>query len=334
LTSHGILRGPALSVVLAACLVAGPAARADMVVMQNGDRVSGTVKHKAGDTLLVETDYAGSLELRWSQVKSIQTDAPVEVVVEGEPASVLFWFTGDESDPRLDRIVYIKPSPDEWGQSFAYKTRLNVSGAWTSGNSRTDRGQADGEFTARSPDVRYILSGKARREAISGEQTASNWLGSLKRDHFLLDPSHFIYARASLERDRFKDIDLRSTLGGGFGWQLLDNEVTKLTLGAGLDAVRTLRIAAADERYPALGWDVRLSRWLGAKAVELLHEQEGFWNLHDTHQVTLRSRTGMRVPVAKGMVANASLNVDWERQPAAGRKPLDTTLLVGVGWEW
>jgi putative salt-induced outer membrane protein YdiY len=331
LASRGILRGLAFFLVLAACPLA---ARADTVVMQNGDRITGTVKHKAGDTLVVETDYAGTVELRWSQVKSIQTDIPVEVVIEGELASAMAWFAGDESDPRLDRIVYIKPSPEEWGQSFAYRTRLNASGSWTSGNTRTSRGQADGEFAARSKDVRYILSGKARREAVSGEETASSWLGSLKRDHFLLDPSHFVYARASLERDRFKDIRLRSTLGGGFGWQLVDSEITKLTLGAGLDAVTTRRIIAADERYPALGWDVRLSHWLGNKALELVHEQEGFWNLHDTHQVTLRSRTGMRVPVAKGMVANASLNLDWERQPAAGRKPLDATLLLGIGAEW
>ena len=332
--SHGVLRGPAFSLVLAAALLAGPPARADIVVMQNGDRISGKLKHKAGDTLDVDTDYAGTVELRWSQVKSIQTDAPVEIVVEGEPASSLFWFAGDESDVRPDRIVYINPSAEEWGNAFAYRTRLNLSGTWTSGNSRSDRGQADGEFTARSSDVRYILGAKARREAVSGEETASSWLASLKRDHFLLDPAHFIYARASLERDRFKDISLRSTLGGGFGWQLLDGEITKLTLGAGLDAVRTLRITAPDEHYPALGWDVRLSHWLGAKTAELVHEEEGFWNLHDTRQVTLRSRTGIRVPVAKGMVANASLNLDWEREPAAGRKPLDATLLLGVGAEW
>jgi putative salt-induced outer membrane protein YdiY len=334
LPSHGVDRGLAFLFIFATGLLAGPAARADMVVMQNGDRISGSVKHKAGDTLIVETDYAGPVELRWSQVKSLQTDAPIEVVVEGEPASTLSWFAGDESDLHLDRIVYIKPTAEEWGQRYAYKTRLGVSGSWTSGNTRTGRGQADGEFTARSKDVRYILSGKARRESVSGEETASSGLGTLKRDHFLLDPSHFIYARASLERDRFKDISLRSTLGGGFGWQLLDSEITKFTLGAGLDAVTTRRITAPDEHYPALGWDVRLSHWLGAKAVELVHEEEGYWNLRDTHQVTLRSRTGMRVPVAKGMVANASLNVDWERQPAGGRKPLDTTLLLGVGWEW
>jgi len=332
LASSGVLR--AFPFVCAACLLAAPAARADMVVMQNGDRITGALKHKAADTLVVATDYAGDVELRWSQVKAVQTDAPVEVVIEGEPASLLVWFSGDGSDPRLDRIVYINPTAEEWGQRYAYRTRLNVSGSWTSGNIRTDRGQADGEFTARSKDVRYILSGKARRESVSGEDTASNWLGTLKRDHFLIDSEHFIYARASLERDRFKDISLRSTLGGGFGWQLVDSEITKLTLGAGLDAVRTLRITAPDERYPALGWDVRLSHWLGAKTVELVHEQEGFWNLHDTKQVTLRSRTGMRVPVAKGMVENASLNVDWEREPAAGRKPLDTTLLLGVGVEW
>jgi putative salt-induced outer membrane protein YdiY len=334
LGARDILRRLALALASAACLAAAPAGRADVVVLQNGDRITGTVKHKAGDTLTLETDYAGAVELRWSQVKSVQTDAPVEVVIEGEPAADLFWFSGDESDVRLDRVVYIKPLPEEWGGGYSTKARLNASGARTSGNSNTSRGELNGEFTARSRDYRYIVGGKAHREADAGVDTGSGWLGSVKRDHFVVDQQHFIYARGSLERDRFKDIRLRSALGGGFGWQLVDDPTTKVSLGAGLDAVRTRRIVAPDERYPALGWDVRLSRWLGGRAVELVHDQEGFWNLHDTAQVTLRSRTGMRVPVAKGMVANASLNIDWERQPAAGRKPVDTTLLVGIGWEW
>jgi putative salt-induced outer membrane protein YdiY len=331
LAAQGILR--LLATAFTACLLAAPA-RADVVVLQNGDRVTGAIRHKAADTLTLETDYAGPVEIRWSKVKSIQTDAPVEVVVEGETTSRRFWFSGDESDLRLDRVVYINPRPEEWGRAYAYKARLNVSGTRTTGNSETGRAAADGEFVARSKDYRYILSGKARRESESGNETASSWLASAKRDHFLVDPSHFIYARGSLEHDRFKDIDLRTALGGGFGWQLVDDEISKLALGAGLDAVTTRRISAEDERYPALGWDVRLSHWLGAKSVELLHEQEGYWNLRDTSQVTLRSRTGMRVPVAKGMVANASLGIDWERQPAPGRKPVDATLLVGVGWEW
>jgi putative salt-induced outer membrane protein YdiY len=327
-----------LAFVLASsvCLLVAAGARADVVVLQNGDRITGSVRHKTGDTLTLETDYAGPVEVRWSQVKSIQTDAPVEVVVEGEDeaASNLFWFSGDESDLRLDRILYINPLPEEWGRTFSTKARLNVSGARTSGNSSASRAQADGELTARSKDYRYIIGGKAHSEADTGIDTGSGWLASAKRDHFLIDPSRFIYARGSFEHDRFKDIALRTALGGGFGWQLLDDETTKLALGAGLDAVRTRRISAPDERYPALGWDVRLSRWLGNKSVEVVHDEEGFWNLHDTTQVTLRSRTGMRVPVAKGMVANASLSIDWERQPAEGRKPLDTTLLMGVGWEW
>jgi Protein of unknown function, DUF481 len=331
LAAHRVLRR--FWLLSSAALLCG-AAHADVVVLENGDRITGAVRHKAGDVLTLETDYAGPVEIRWSRVRSIQTDVPVEVVVEGEPVTERFWFSGDASDMRLDRIVYINPRPEEWGEAFSYKARLNVSGARTTGNSETDRAQADGEFTARSKDYRYIVGGKARREADSGTETASGWLGSVKRDHFLVDPKRFIYARGSLERDRFKDISLRTALGGGFGWQLVDDEITKLALGAGLDAVTTRRITAPDERYPALGWDVRVSHWLGAKAVELLHEQEGYWNLHDTTQVTLRSRTGMRVPVAKGMVANASLNVDWERQPAPGRKPLDTTLLMGIGWEW
>lgn len=50
--------------------------------------------------------------------------------------------------------------------------------------------------------------------------------------------------------------------------------------------------------------------------------------------MTLRSRTGVRVPIASGINASVQVNLDWEREPAPGRKSTDTTLLIGLGYEW
>lgn len=83
----------------------------------------------------------------------------------------------------------------------------------------------------------------------------------------------------------------------------------------------------------APGWGVRFSHWLWQRSAELYHDQDGFWDLNDSHRVTLRSKTGVRVPIAGKLSANAQLNVDWEREPARGHKPIDSTLLLGLGYE-
>ena len=80
--------------------------------------------------------------------------------------------------------------------------------------------------------------------------------------------------------------------------------------------------------YPALGWGVKLA-WQ-----PWFHEQEGFWNLEDTAAVLFRSKTGLRLPLLKGLGVSAQLNLDWERKPAPGRKSTDSTLLFGIDYAW
>ena len=73
---------PLLAAALALSVAA--AAHADTVTLRNGDRLSGKVLHKSGDVLTFETSYAGKLRIRWSEVRSIATDSPLRVMLEGE----------------------------------------------------------------------------------------------------------------------------------------------------------------------------------------------------------------------------------------------------------
>jgi hypothetical protein len=50
--------------------------------------------------------------------------------------------------------------------------------------------------------------------------------------------------------------------------------------------------------------------------------------------ITLRSKTGLRMPLILKVNGVAQLNVDWESRPAPGRAPVDTTLLLGVDYAW
>jgi hypothetical protein len=66
----------------------------------------------------------------------------------------------------------------------------------------------------------------------------------------------------------------------------------------------------------------------------LFHDHDGFWNLDDREDLTVRSRTGLRVPLLDKLSATAQLNLDWDREPAPGRKSTDATLLFGASYFW
>ncbi len=69
----------AMSALAALALLGAPAALADEIVLANGDRVSGTILRKESDKLVLQTAYAGDLNIRWADIRRITTDAPITV---------------------------------------------------------------------------------------------------------------------------------------------------------------------------------------------------------------------------------------------------------------
>jgi putative salt-induced outer membrane protein YdiY len=337
-------RLPCLSLFSLACLLSTPSL-ADVIELANGDRITGRIVSKAGNELVVSTDYAGELTLRWDLVKSLHTSEPVTVMTTGGDLLNSAQLASSQADKvalsnpsttgnvKREDIAFINPTPEQSGNGVSYSGRVNLSAALVRGNSENDRVYGDGALNARAKGYAWGLGIKVDRRKDRGVKTAQLWLLDGNYDHFI-DERRFLYARTSLEQDKMKDIQLRTTVGAGYGWQIFDDEQTRLSLRTGVDYVNVDRIDGSDEDYPALGWGVRASHWLFDRRAELFHDQDGFWSLADTEQMTIRSKTGMRLPIAAGMTASAQLNADWERTPAPGRKAVDSTLLLGLGYAW
>lgn len=343
---HSLAKPASACFLASVWLVAVAAARADEVWMKNGDRLSGTVVRKAADILILRTGYAGEIRLQWSQVARISTDQPVEVLLaddahlkarlaaaeqsrvtlEGQDAPVV-------RDVPLERIAYINPTPEQSERGASLKGRVQLAAAQTSGNTDTERLNGEAEMTLQARRYRYILGGDANQEKDDGRTSASNWRGHTSFDWFFR-PRQFLYTRATFEHDEFKDLKLRSTLGGGYGYQVFATGGTSLSIQGGLDHVNVDRIAADDESYPAAGWLVRFEHKPWGGPMTLFHVQDGDASLEDAGDIVVRTKTGLRWPLAGGLNATAQLNLDWDNDPAPGRGRTDRTLLLGLGYEW
>ena len=337
-----------LLLTLALALLTLPPAHADQVELANGDRLSGRIVSMTDNELVLRTDYAGELRIQRQMVRALKTDDTVAVlrldtgdlldaVIEPLDGGRLGLQSEDGrqwTEVRLGDIAFLNPTPDQSGRGVLYSGRALLSSTAARGNSHNDSLYGEGEFNARKKFSRYHLGGKLERRREQNREVASAARTDANYDRFLDGQKHFRYIRGSAERDRFKDIRLRGTVGAGYGWQLVETEETFLSLRLGPDLVVLNRIVGKDESYPALGWGVQYSQWLWARRLQAFHDQVGFWNLSDRGAVSLRTKTGLRVPIAGGLNASAQLNADWERKPTPGRKPTDLTWLLGLGYGW
>lgn len=319
-------------------------ATADVVTFKNGDRLTGKVVNKLGPELVFETKHAGEVSIEWSEISTLSTDEPVAVMLRNNDtvsnetlapaADGNATLTGSGRNISLDDIAYLNPDPEQSGIGVKYKGRALLAASDTSGNTTGRRLYAEAQLAARARDYRYNLGAKVNHQRESGVQTASNWTTDGNYDWFLEGEKYFRYVRGSLEHDRFKDIDLRSTAGVGYGVQLAEDDWTDVSIRGGLDYLTVNHYADENESYPALGWGIRASHRLRKSGVELFHEQDGYLQIADGNNLTLRTRTGLRAPITDSMNASVQLNLDWEKEPAPGRKATDSVFLVGLGYDW
>ena len=330
--------------VLIFLLCSMPAARADQIVLANGDRLTGTVVSKSDETLKFRTEYAGEIEVRWKDVVSIATDAPVTVLspngelqtgkLEVTPAGeTAFVSDGGSREITLADIGHINPPPHVSGTGITYSGHVSLLGSASRGNTDDGRLYGEAEFKARAKEYRYRFFGRAEQKEESGETTAQNYFASAERDN-VIDDDRFWYLRASVEHDEFKDIQLRAAAGGGLGIRLIDTSNTQFSVRGGLGYVLARRDVVPDETYPAFGWGIDYSHWFIPDRLEFFFNQGGLASLTSKGDVSMRTRTGVRFPISSGLSANAQLNVDYEGDPGPDNEKTDTQLFVGLGYNF
>jgi putative salt-induced outer membrane protein YdiY len=322
------------------------AAIADEIVLANGNHLTGKIVRKETDTLVLNTPYAGDLNIRWADVRRITTDAPISVYF-GNDGKLIGMLRSDE-DGRvtvisaegltgpsipLDRLRFINPSAEISGEGARLSGHINAGLSSSSGNTEARRYYLDTEAVARTRDDRYTLGGRAAHTEDHGVQTESNGIAYLKYDRFFTK-KWYGYANGNFENDKFKDIVLRSTLGLGSGYQFFETVKTNLSLEGGLTYVKTDFLAAEDDNYPAARWALKFDHMLFDTKIQFFHAHEAYVGLEDVQKTFVRSQTGFRVPLYKNLNATAQYNLDWDNNPTDARFKTDKTLLLTLGYSW
>ena len=70
---------------------------ADQVSLKNGDRLTGTIVQSDGKTLVLHTEYAGDLTLKWDAVKGIESSEALHVELQNGKTAIGPVATSDDT---------------------------------------------------------------------------------------------------------------------------------------------------------------------------------------------------------------------------------------------
>jgi putative salt-induced outer membrane protein YdiY len=317
---------------------------ADVIVLDNGDRLSGRIVRLDGGTLVLNTDYAGDVKVNLGRIQLLQSDQEMTVVLEnarrfygrlsgsGSQISVAKGETAAVEEIPIGQITDILPGRLT-GEEWNIQGRINVGASESSGNTDVARLNVNGEISARRGRDRYTAGTSVNYAKDSGAETESNASLYAKYDRFFTR-RWYTYTNTTFEHDRFKDIKLRSTLGFGSGYQAIQSSRTNLSLEGGMEYVYTDFYDTPTDHYPAARLAVKYDHYLLPDSLQFFYTTEAYVSLRNVKQSFARAQTGLRYPLRNRFEVTAQLNVDWDGDPQPGREAVDRIVLFTLGYKW
>lgn len=342
-----LVQAPGYFVFVAAALALSirPAA-ADEILMRDGSRLLGEVVSRDNGTLDFNTNYAGVIKIRWTEIVEITTTKPMELLLSDDRVvtgthltngtDTLIVEDASGAPPQTvdqDAVTLINPEPWRKGEGHKLSGRVNAALQKENGNTDKEEFDVDGDLTWRRKNDRFLAFGELERDNSEGKKIKDKWKLEGAYNYFVTK-KWFWGGSVRLEHEQFADLDLRTTAGPLLGYQWFESKQMNLSTSTGLSFVDENFIEESDNNYVALPWVISFDRLMFDEFMQFYHKQTGFWNLKEPANVSWDSWTGFRFPLVLGLVATTEVKVEYDGGAARGADSLDTTYSLKLGYQW
>jgi putative salt-induced outer membrane protein YdiY len=342
------------NILFAALALVGSAYAADRLELTDGSVIMGKLLSEEGGKFKVATKFAGTLVIDQQKVKSFSTDEPVNVELAGaspvlgqvEPAAggVSIMMNNSPAVIATGKVVAVwrreDDSPEVRKRKAAAAARvrhwtLEASAAIAGRTGVEEKFGADLGFKATLANAtdKLVLTYAAQRATDNGVETANRQFGSADYSAFVNSPENGWYARTSLEQDRIKLLDLRSSTAVGFGHKLIKNARQDLEVRAGVNYV--YESYSDDTGFESPGLDLALLnsyQFKTSKLTESFAYTPAFKQFSNYH---LHHESAFEIPLAASLwklklgVAN-----DYASIPPDHVSRFDTTYFTSLLLNW
>jgi len=242
-------------------------ARADTILLKNGDHLTGTVEVSDGKDVTFKTDFAGEIKITWASVQEVKTDKAIYVVTPDKrtvsgtvstDGTNLIVHTANNGTVQVPmaQVTVVRSSDLEAAYEKSlhpslmegWKGGVNLGFAIARGNSETTNlttGFAADRKTLTDELTLYESSLYTSNDQPGGGVTANSILAGAKYDHNI-SKRLFVFVSADYNTDELQDLNLRQIYSGGLGMHVINTPTTTFDVLAGANYTRETYGGGAD----------------------------------------------------------------------------------------
>lgn len=317
----------------------------DVVTMKNGDHLTGEIKKLENGILYIETDYfSGSIGLDWLQVDKVQSTGNYQIIlkdgsrVEGKiertrksSESEDFVIHGESGNVRASSTDIVEIHPQKrrfWSQVTG---DVNLGYSFTSGNNQTsfNFGTAASYLSTKyfgSASLTSNFSGQSGGNQTNLAEVQTLGGRFITRNSVVIGLTDFLHSSQ-------QDLELRSTLGGGYGkyWVHTNHQNLLWSGGAAYthEQFESAGATATDSAEAFLGLEYRLFEFDRYN----LHAQTLFYpGLTDAPRFRLTSKFGFNVKLVGKFHTDIQFWNNFDSHPPFNTKRNEMGISNSLGW--
>jgi len=341
------------TILLTSCLLAGPglAAAGDVVTLKNGSTVYGEILDMIQGKVRVKTSFGTeeTISIKWAEVAQITTDHPLPVRLQDGTVLVGTLVESEKGmlKVKMDPLGALVPVPFEMVAAVnpPAKPPVDIQGnitlgiAGASGNSELKNISALGDVVARSEQLRLTLIGRYVYGESNSQVAVRNSRGTVKVDFFTTKRA-YLFTSAYFEQDTFQDLNLRTALGAGTGYQFIDKGDYKDLYKSGMQLYGEVGLAYFNEDFKIkpdqtstrLRTSVRWDWPIITDKIVVYHYDEFFPSLDNIQDFYLTTDQGFILQIIRDFVMKLQVTYRYNNKPPPGIQSSDTIYLITFGY--
>jgi len=328
-----------------------PPAPTDVVTLKDGSVIYGEVVDMADGELHIKTVFGVGdiVKVKWATVAKLTVTHPIPfhlkegtilnaTAEEGEPGMLVLKappLNGSMSVP-MDSVVSVNPLAQP---SVVYVGAVTAGLSSASGNSSFLNGSFLFDLTGRSDKLRLLINGRYVYAENNNQLSARNARGTIKLDFFLTKRFYW-FASSYFEKDTFQDLNLRTALATGPGYQFIDRGdfespyFKDMTLNAefGVSYFNEDFKGMPDQSSLRGRWSLKFNWPMLDDRITLYYFSEFFPSFQNSRDYYLTTDQGVRLRIVDGFVVNFQYTYRYNNNPPPGVKETDILYLITLGY--
>jgi putative salt-induced outer membrane protein YdiY len=329
-----------MKLLIVAILPASQVVSADVLVLKNGDRISGEISRIWDSEVSIEPEYTDEFAVDLSAVDYIESDRNFEIELK-DGTEIVGQFAGADSEGKqilttesesvsmgLEALFEL----DEPEEAFDWDSNIEFSAALNSGNTESYNTKLRADGTVKFNDHRHLGEVTFFKEEQGVTVTQEQDLFKYGYNWLFRDP-WFFSAQLMFERDPIIELESRVILSAGIGRDIWNTPRQSLSVQAGVGS-QTEDIAMVTEESGVWIWSLRYRQDFFGDNLEVYHNNSIVSNFSGRANTSYKTTTGLRFEITDLLYLNLSLDYDYETDPIEDAENEDIALLIGLGAEF